>query len=199
VGVLTGKQQRVLDFIRDFTAENGYPPSVREICRALGLKSPSSVHAHIKKLEQQGLILKGGSSARAIILNTPDKIGSGVKNIPVLGKVAAGEPILAVEDILGFIPFDTGNSGFEYFGLRVRGDSMINAGIFENDVLIVEKRSTAENRDIVVAIIEGEATVKRLRLDGTHVWLQPENPMYEPIDGTNAEIIGKVVAGIRYF
>ena len=110
---MTGKQQRVLDFIRDFTAENGYPPSVREICRALGLKSPSSVHAHIKKLEQQGLILKGGSSARAIILNTPDKIGSGVKNIPVLG-VAVVSRYLPWRTYWGLSRL-TPETRFEYF------------------------------------------------------------------------------------
>lgn len=196
---MTEKQQRVLDYIIEFTNENGYPPSVREIGSALGLKSPSSVHAHIKRLEEQGYIHKDGNSARAIMINTPDKIGAGVKNIPILGRVAAGMPTLAVEDILGFIPFDIGNTGFEYFGLRVRGDSMINAGIFENDVLIVERRTSVSNRDIVVAIIDGEATVKRWRSDGTHIWLKPENPAYQPIDGTGAEIIGKVIASIRYF
>ena len=167
---------------------------MREICQAVGLRSPSTVHSHLKILQDAGLLEKGEGKTRSITLKNHS---SGVKKIPILGVVTAGLPILMQEDILGYIPFEY-HAG-EYFALRVRGDSMIGAGILEGDAVIVRRQETADNHAIVVAMLEDEATVKRLLLKKGQVWLMPENPAYDPIDGSQASILGLVVAVYREY
>jgi len=197
---ITAKQEQIFKYLRSFTEEKGYPPSVREICQGIGLKSPSSVHAHLKALENAGYIQRDANKTRAMIINAPEENqGVHAVNVPILGQVAAGSPLLAVEDIEGYIPFDPGTSERDYFALRVKGDSMIEAGILEGDVLIVAIQETAINGEIVVALIDGEATVKRFKRNADRVWLMPENPAYDPIDGTYAAIVGKVVASMRTY
>ena len=191
---LSPMRQKILDYISAYTDDNGYPPSVREICQAVGLRSPSTVHSHLKILQDAGLMEKGEGKTRSITLKNHS---SGVKKIPILGVVTAGLPILMQEDILGYIPFEY-HVG-EYFALRVRGDSMIGAGILEGDAVIVRRQETADNHAIVVAMLEDEATVKRLLLKKGQVWLMPENPAYDPIDGSQASILGLVVAVYREY
>ena len=154
---LTHMQQRVYDYIVSCIQAQGYPPSVREIGDAVGLKSPSTVHFHLKHLEEAGVIVKGAGKGRAIALtDTPP-----LKNqVPVLGSVAAGSPILAEECIEDYLPFDTGGREGEYFALRVRGESMLNAGILPGDLVVVHSQPTARHGEIVVALLEDEATVK---------------------------------------
>ena len=191
---LSPMRQKILDYISAYTDDNGYPPSVREICQAVGLRSPSTVHSHLKILQDAGLLEKGEGKTRSITLKNHS---SGVKKIPILGVVTAGLPILMQEDILGYIPFEY-HVG-DYFALRVRGDSMIGAGILEGDAVIVRRQETADNHAIVVAMLEDEATVKRLLLKKGQVWLMPENPAYDPIDGSQASILGLVVAVYREY
>lgn len=201
---LTPKQQKIYDYIQAFTAEHGYPPSVREIGAALGLKSPSTVHFHIKGLEEAGVLVKAEGKTRAITLanrHNPvlEERDPRSNRVPVVGSVAAGSPILAEECIEEYITFDTQGLDGEYFALRVRGESMLNAGILPDDLVIVHRQQDAHNGEIVVALFEDEATVKTLcRRDG-QTWLLPENDAYDPIDGTQAEIIGKVTAVIRRY
>ena len=183
------KRQEILSFLRSFTAENGYVPSVREIMQAVGLRSTSTVQYHLNELNRAGLIAMGDGKSRAIRL--PERRG-----VPVVGTVAAGMPILAEENIDGYLPWD-GEEGC--FALRVKGDSMINVHIFDGDKVIVRPQPTAENYEIVVALIGDEATVKRLFRENGKVWLLPENPAYTPIDGCDASIVGKVCAVIREF
>ena len=202
---LTKKQQQVYDFILSFTSEHGYPPSVREIGAAVGLKSPSTVHFHMKGLEEAGVIVKAEGKTRAISLpgvsKSPvaEELDSRANQVPVLGNVAAGSPILAQECIEDYLTFDTQGLSGEHFALRVRGESMLNAGILPGDLDVVHRQSEARNGEIVVALFEDEATVKTLQCRDGHIWLLPENPDYEPIDGTHAEIIGKVVAVVRRY
>ncbi|MCI9293824.1 MAG: transcriptional repressor LexA [Lawsonibacter sp.] len=202
---LTKKQQQVYDFILSFTSEHGYPPSVREIGAAVGLKSPSTVHFHMKGLEEAGVIVKAEGKTRAISLPGASKspvaeeLDSRANQVPVLGNVAAGSPILAQECIEDYLTFDTQGLSGEHFALRVRGESMLNAGILPGDLVVVHRQSEARNGEIVVALFEDEATVKTLQCRDGHIWLLPENPDYEPIDGTHAEIIGKVVAVVRRY
>jgi repressor LexA len=192
---LTPKQQQIYDYIQSFTAQHGYPPSVREIGAALGLKSPSTVHFHIKGLEEAGVLVKAEGKTRAITLSSAPH----ANQIPVVGNVAAGAPILAEECIEEYITFDTQGLEGEHFALRVRGESMLKAGILPGDLVVVHRQQDAHNGEIVVALFEDEATVKTLcRKDG-HTWLMPENDDYQPIDGTRAEIIGKVVAVLRRY
>lgn len=189
------KRTQILDFILKYTADNGFPPAIREICEAVNLKSPSTVHSHIKILKENGYLENNsGGKTRSLTLS---KQGN-VVMVPVLGTVTAGLPILAYEDALGFVSYDGGVSG-ELFALRVRGDSMINAGIFEGDIVIIKRTPTANNGDIVVALLEDEATVKRLRRENGHVWLLPENESYSPINGDNADLLGVVVSLRREF
>ena len=193
---LTEMQNSIYRFIGEFIGSRGYPPSVREIGAAVGLKSPSTVHFHLKTLEKMGLITRDLLKKRAISIT--GGLGTFQRKVPILGTVTAGAPILAVEQIEGYLPYDTGGSG-EYFALRVRGDSMKGAGIFEGDFVIVRKQNSAENGEIVVALLEDEATVKRLRRQAGEVLLMPENPAYSPLDGSDAAILGKVTALIRNY
>ena len=202
---LTRKQQEIYDFILSFTNSHGYPPSVREIGAAVGLKSPSTVHFHMKGLEEAGVIVKAEGKTRAIslpgVVRGPiaEEEHSRANQIPVLGNVAAGAPILAQEHIEEYLTFDTQGLSGEHFALKVRGESMLDAGILPEDLVVVHRQQQVRSGDIVVALFEDEATVKTFRRQKGHVWLIPENPDYQPIDGTRAEIIGKVVAVIRRY
>lgn len=184
MGRSSSKRQEILTFLRSFAAENGYAPSVREIGQAVGLRSTASVQYHLNELSRAGLIETDGGKNRAIRL--PDRHG-----IPIVGTVAAGVPILAEENIDGYLSLDEGDG---CFALRIQGDSMIEAHIFDGDKIIVRPQPTAENGEIVVALIGDEATCKRFSRKNGGVWLLPENPAYAPIDGRDAVILGKVCA-----
>lgn len=204
---LSKMQQKIYDYLVACIQEQGYPPSVREIGEAVGLKSPSTVHFHLKHLEETGYIEKGAGKGRAIALtNSPAPAVSPVPEmeppadrVPILGNVAAGSPILAEECIEDYLAFDTGGRSDEYFALHVRGDSMINAGILNGDLVVVRRQQVANNGEIVVALLEDEATVKRFSRRNGHVWLLPENEAYSPIDGTYARILGRVAAVVRRY
>ena len=200
MGRKTDMQARIYDTIVRMIQEQGYAPSVREIGDAVGLKSPSTVHFHLKKLEEAGLIEKGACKGRAISLPAQRQGEAAVENrVPLVGSVAAGSPILAQECIEDYITFDTAGRSGEYFALRVRGMSMVKAGILPGDLVIVHQQSTARSGEIVVALIGEEATVKRLRRENGEIWLLPENDDYQPIDGSEAEILGRVTAVIRQY
>ena len=202
---LTRKQQQIYDFILEFTNRHGYPPSVREIGAAVGLKSPSTVHFHMKGLEEAGVIVKAEGKTRAISLPgvplgpVAEEEDPHADQIPVVGNVAAGSPILAQECIEDYLTFDTQGLSGEHFALRVRGESMLNAGILPDDLVVVHRQQEVRNGEIVVALFEDEATVKTYQNRDGHVWLLPENPDYQPIDGAEAQIIGKVVAVVRRY
>ena len=195
---LSPKQQQIYDYIISFSAEHGYPPSVREIGAYVGLKSPSTVHFHLKGLESAGLITKAEGKTRSITVAQPEASAQEDK-VPVVGSVAAGSPILAQECIEDYLTFDTGGRPGEYFALKVRGESMKSAGILPGDLVIVHQQADAHSGEIVVALFEDEATVKTLRRKDGHVWLMPENPDYEPIDGEGCAILGKVTAVVRRY
>ena len=203
--ILSPKQQQIYDCIVSFQAEHGYPPSVREIGEAVGLKSPSTVHFHLKGLEEKGLITKAEGKTRAITVSSPrgrsvaEEERARRNRVPVVGSVAAGSPILAEECIEDYLTFDTEGLEGEHFALRVRGESMIGAGILPDDLVVIHSQHDARNGEIVVALFEDEATVKTLRRKDGHTWLMPENPDYQPIDGDRAEILGKVVAVMRKY
>lgn len=203
--VLSPKQQQIYDYIVSFQAGHGYPPSVREIGEAVGLKSPSTVHFHLKGLEEKGLITKAEGKTRAITVSGPagrpiaEEQDSRQNQVPVVGSVAAGSPILAQECIEEYLTFDTEGLTGEHFALKVRGESMLNAGILPDDMVVVHRQQDAHNGEIVVALFEDEATVKTLRRKDGHTWLMPENADYQPIDGDQAELIGKVVAVVRKY
>jgi len=193
--MLTESQQKVYDYLKSRT-QNGLPPTVREICAATGLKSTSSVHAHLKTLERGGYISRDAGLNRAIHLAGEQK----VIQVPVVGRVAAGQPILAVEEIESYVPFSPlSQSDDEYFALNVRGESMKDAGILDGDIVVALKTPTARDGEIVVALIEDEATVKRLYREKDRVRLQPENLDFKPIYAKNVLILGKVSAVIRYY
>ena len=192
---LNEKQQKVLTFVKERLGD-GIPPTVREIGEATGIKSTSTVHAYLKRLEDEGYIDRQGGLNRAIRLP-----GESVTRVPLLGRVTAGMPILAIEEVEDYVPFSGGNQypAGELFALRVTGTSMINAGILDRDVVIVRRTSTAQNGDVVVALIGDEATVKRIYIEKDHIRLQPENPEYEPIIVKEASVLGKVISLVRYF
>ena len=191
----TQMTDRIYEYLQTVIPEQGYAPSVREICEAVGLKSPSTVHFHLKRLQERGLIEKGDFKGRAIVLTEPRE-----KNrSPILGDVAAGTPILAQECIDDYLTFDCGGREDEYFALRVRGESMLNAGILPDDLVVVRRQQTAVNGEIVVALLGDEATVKRLSRRNDEVWLLPENDDYQPIDGTEAQVLGRVTAVVRQY
>ena len=196
---LSKMQRRIYDYIAACIQEQGYAPSAREIGEAVGLKSPSTVHFHLKRLEEAGVIAKGAGKGRAIALTEQAQRPQPEERIPIVGNVAAGSPILAEECIEDYLTFDTGGHGEEYFALRVRGESMLNAGILPGDLVVVRRQQTANNGEIVVALLEDEATVKRLSRRNGKTWLLPENDDYSPIDGTYATIMGKVTAVVRWY
>ncbi len=192
---LTKSQQKVYDYIRECAQDNRIP-SVREICAVTGLKSTSTVHLHLKTLEEKGLIERDKGLNRSIRLSGSEKSSQ----IPIMGRVTAGMPILAVEDIEGYVPVsESVRRGRELFALRVCGESMINAGILDGDIAIVHRTPVAENGDIVVALIEDEATVKRFYKENGHFRFQPENDAFEPIIVDEVALLGKLVAIYRNF
>ena len=188
----SNKSELILDFVNTFVQENGFAPSVREIGAAVGLRSTASVSYHLQQLQEKGLLQSPGAKGRKRAIVTARRPGQ----IPVIGVVTAGVPILAVENQEGTISWDGDPN---CFALRVRGDSMINAGILDGDKVVVRPQQTADDGQIVVAIIGDEATVKRLNRKNGEVWLMPENDAYEPIDGSEAELIGLVKAVIREY
>lgn len=192
-------QQKILTFIKREIQEKGYPPSVREICDAVGLKSTSTVHGHLTRLEKKGLLHRGTMKPRAIeILGDPAFNRNATVAIPMVGLVAAGEPITAIEDVSEqmMLPVDLVGEG-EHFILTIRGTSMINAGIHDGDFVVVRRQQTADTGEIVVALLEDEATVKRFYREKGRIRLQPENDAMEPIYADDVVILGKVVALLR--
>ncbi|NLN27769.1 MAG: transcriptional repressor LexA [Firmicutes bacterium] len=196
---LSPRQRQILDFIRREVATKGYPPSVREVGQAVGLSSSSTVHGHLNKLEERGYIRRDPTKPRAIeLLDKAMPIRKDVTYAPVLGKVTAGKPILAVENIEDFFPVPSDLANYEeVFMLKVRGESMIQAGILDGDYVVVRSQSHAESGDIVVALIEDEATVKRFFHEGDQIRLQPENDAMEPIVVADCTILGKVIGLFR--
>jgi repressor LexA len=200
---LTKRQQEIFDFIKRYSAKYGYPPTVRDIGKAVGLASSSTVHAHLANLERIGLLRRDPSKPRAIELL--DRAVEGVRSIvrsddglPLVGSVAAGQPVLAEENIEDYVhvPAQAGGEEGEYL-LRVRGDSMKDAGIIEGDVMVVRAQDTASDGDIVVALLGEEATVKRYFREADHILLQPENESHEPIRSREVRVLGKVVGVMR--
>ena len=197
---MSAKQQEILEYIKESILKRGYPPAVREICQAVHLKSTSSVHSHLAALEEKGYIRRDPTKPRTIEIldDTFNFNRREMVNIPVVGTVAAGEPLLAQEHIEDYFPFRAEIlPNAETFMLHVRGESMVNAGILPGDQLIVEQRSTAENGEIVVALLDDSATVKRFYKEKGHYRLQPENDAMEPIITDHVEILGKVIGLIR--
>ena len=188
----SNKAELILDYVNQFVQENGFAPSVREIGAAVGLRSTASVSYHVSQLQEKGLLLSPGAKGRKRAIVTAQRPGQ----IPVVGVVTAGMPILALENQEGTISWD---GDPKCFALRVRGDSMIGAGILNGDMVVVRPQPSADDGQIVVARIGDEATVKRLQRRGGQVWLLPENDAYSPIDGSEAELIGLVKAVVREY
>ena len=199
-GRITKKQTEILEYIKSQILNKGYPPSVRDICTAVNLKSTSSVHAHLETLEKNGYIRRDPTKPRAIeiIDDNFNLTRREVVNVPLIGQVAAGQPLLAVENITGYFPIPAEFiQKEEVFMLNVKGESMVNAGIYDGDQIIVKQQSTASNGEIVVALVDDSATVKRFYKENGHIRLQPENDFMEPIIVDSCEIIGKVIGLIR--
>ncbi len=199
---VSDKQKKILAFLKKEIMTKGYPPSVREICAAIGLKSTSTVHGYLTRLEKKGLIRRDPTKPRAIEILDETTIISKKElvNVPIIGRVTAGVPILAVENVEDTFPLPVEylhNSNV--FMLIVKGDSMIEAGVLDGDYVIVKQQSTANNGDMVVALIEDEATVKTFYKENTHIRLQPENQRLEPILVRDVTILGKVIGVIRFF
>lgn len=201
-GKISAKQQQILEFIKEEILKKGYPPAVREICEAVHLRSTSSVHSHLETLEKNGYIRRDPTKPRAIEIvdDSFQMVRREMASIPVIGTVAAGQPILAQQNIEGYfpVPTDVLPPG-ETFILNVKGDSMINAGIFEGDQIFVQQCNTARNGDIVVALVDDSATVKTFYKENGHIRLQPENDTMEPIIVQNCAILGKVSGVFRIF
>ncbi|MDE6971152.1 MAG: transcriptional repressor LexA [Eubacterium sp.] len=201
-GKITTKQREILEFIKHEIINKGYPPAVREICEAVHLKSTSSVHSHLESLEKNGYIRRDPTKPRAIEIMDENfnLTRREVVHVPIVGSVAAGQPILAVENIESYFPVPAEMMpNHESFMLKVKGESMINAGIFDGDQVLVQKQPTAENGDIVVALIDDSATVKTFYKEADHIRLQPENDAYDPIILTDCMIVGKVFGVFRFF
>ena len=190
---ISAKQRQILEYIRECTVQQGYPSSVREIAAAVGLRSPSSVHAHLKHLRELGYLEQEDGKTRTIQLAGH----TNATEVPLLGRVAAGMPILAVEEAERMLHVDLDGKYGKFFALRIRGDSMVNAGILDGDFIIVRSQDYGQQGQIVVAMLEDEATCKRLEKKNGHIWLMPENPDYDPIPGDYARVIGVVVKVIR--
>jgi repressor LexA len=197
--VLTKRQQEIFDFVKRYVGERGYPPTVRDIGKAIGLTSSSTVHAHLANLEKLGVLRRDPTKPRAIeVLVGKAKAAVGPSGLPVVGQVAAGQPVLADENIEEYVevpPFAGGEEG--EFILRVKGDSMKEVGIYEGDHVVVRGQDTAANGEIVVALVGDEATVKRFFREEDHVRLQPENAALEPIRSRDVQVLGRVVGVCR--
>ena len=200
-GRISKKQQEILDYMKNEILNRGFPPSVREICEAVNLKSTSSVHSHLEALEKNGYIRRDATKPRAIeiIDDNFNLVRREVVNVPLVGTVAAGQPILAVENIDAYFPIPAEYMPNEQsFMLTVKGDSMINIGIYNGDQIVVEKCNTAENGEIIVALIDDSATVKRFYKENGHIRLQPENDFMDPIIVDDCMILGKVIGLMRW-
>ncbi len=200
-GKISSKQQEILSYIKDEILSRGYPPSVREICDAVHLKSTSSVHSHLETLEKNGYIRRDPTKPRAIEI-LDDEFGitrREMVSIPIVGRVAAGEPILAVENIESYYPMPVDLlPNADLFMLKVRGDSMIDVGIFDGDHVVIQQQSTARNGDIVCALVDDSATIKTFYKEDGYYRLQPQNDALSPIITRQCEILGKVVALVRF-
>ncbi|MDO4323527.1 MAG: transcriptional repressor LexA [Lachnospiraceae bacterium] len=199
---ITAKQEEILTYIKNEILERGFPPAVREICQAVGLKSTSSVHSHLESLEKNGYIRRDPTKPRAIEIldDSFQMLRREMVNVPVVGTVAAGQPILAEQNIDSYYPIPAEYMPNEQtFILKVKGDSMINAGIMNGDHVVVKQQSTARNGDIVVALVEDSATVKTFFKENGHYRLQPENDTMEPIVVDDCQILGKVFGVFRFF
>ncbi|MCL2315558.1 MAG: transcriptional repressor LexA [Actinomycetia bacterium] len=202
---LTPRQRRILEVIKAALADHGYPPSIREMGLAVGLASPSSVAHQLKALEAKGYLRRDPKRPRAVEVYWPggggaarDAVGADIVSVPVLGRIAAGAPILAEQHVEDMLPLPAQLVGRgPVFALEVHGDSMLDAAICDGDWVVVRQQNTAENGEIVAALLDGEATVKTLHRAPGQVWLMPHNPAYAPIDGNDAQIMGKVVAVLR--
>ena len=200
-GKISSKQREILEYIKQEILNKGYPPAVREICEAVHLKSTSSVHSHLETLEKNGYIRRDPTKPRAIeiIDDNFNLTRREVVNVPIIGQVAAGQPLLAVENIENYFPIPTEfMPNAETFMLKVKGDSMINAGIFNGDKILVQKQSDAQNGDIVVALVDDSATVKTFYKEDGHFRLQPENDTMDPIIVNECSILGKVFGNMRF-
>lgn len=201
-GKISDKQREILEYIKEEILHKGYPPAVREICKAVNLKSTSSVHSHLETLEKNGYIRRDPTKPRAIeiIDDTFNLSRREMVQIPILGRVAAGEPLLAVEEVEEYFPLPAEAApNAELFMLCVKGESMINAGILDGDRILVQKQNTAHNGDMVVALVDDSATVKTFYKEDGHVRLQPENDNMNPIIVPDCEILGKVFGVFRLF
>lgn len=200
-GNITEKQSEILEYIKAQILERGFPPAVREICEAVHLKSTSSVHSHLETLEKNGYIRRDPTKPRAIeILDESFNLTRReMAQVPIIGRVAAGEPLLAEQNIEDYFPIPVERlPNNQTFLLRVRGDSMVNVGILDGDYILVEQRPTAENGEIVVALVEDGATVKRFFKEGGHYRLQPENDAMDPIIVDEVTILGKMIGLLRF-
>jgi len=201
-GKISDKQREILEYIKSEILNRGYPPAVRDICEAVHLKSTSSVHSHLETLEKNGYIRRDPTKPRAIeiIDDTFNLSRREVVNVPLLGRVAAGEPLLAVENIESYFPIPSEYMpAEESFMLRIKGESMVNAGIFDGDNILVKRQSTASDGDIVVALVDDSATVKTFYKEDGHYRLQPENDTMEPIIVEECTVLGKVFGVFRFF
>ena len=204
VDTLGPRQKKILDHILNTVQDRGYPPSVREIADAVGLASPSTVHAHLEALQRKGYLRKDATKPRAIQISYAPGMGpaestDGVRHVPLLGRIAAGPPIQALEEVEDVLPLPASIVGDgTFFMLKVKGDSMHDAGIHDGDMVVIRKQDDANSGSIVAALLEDEATVKTLVRQGTKTILRPENPAYEPIEvNGDSRILGKVVALLR--
>ena len=201
-GKISKKQSEILEYIKEQILEKGYPPAVREICEAVHLKSTSSVHAHLETLEKNGYIRRDPTKPRAIEIcdDSFQLVRNEMTSIPIIGTVAAGQPILATENIEGYFPVPVDMvPNAETFILKVKGDSMINAGIFSGDQIFVERTNVARNGDMVVTLVDDSETVKTLYKEQGHVRLQPENDTMDPIIVDDCDILGKVFGVFRLY
>ena len=201
-GRISDKQREILEFMKQEILNKGYPPTVRDICEAVQLKSTSSVHSHLETLEKNGYIRRDPTKPRAIEImdDNFNLTRREVANVPMLGRVAAGEPLLAVENVESYFPIPTEYMpNAETFMLKVKGESMINAGILDGDNILVKRQNTARNGDMVVALVDDSATVKTFYKENGHIRLQPENDYMDPIILPDVEIIGKVFGVFRFF
>ena len=201
-GKISAKQQEILDYIKSQILERGFPPAVRDICEAVHLKSTSSVHSHLETLEKNGYIRRDPTKPRAIEIldDSFQMLRRETANVPIVGRVAAGEPLLAEQNIEDYFPIPTEFlPNNQTFLLKVRGESMINAGILDGDYVLVEQRQTASNGEMVVALIEDGATVKTFYKENGYIRLQPENDYMDPIIVENCEILGRVIGLFRNF
>lgn len=201
-GKITQKQQEILEYLKKSILSTGYPPTVREICEAVHLKSTSSVFGHLEKLEKNGYIRRDESKPRAIEIvdDNFNMVRRETVSVPVIGQVAAGQPILAVQNIESYFPIPAEHMpNAQSFMLHVKGDSMINIGIFDGDTILVQQQNTANNGDIVVALVDDSATVKTFYKEENHIRLQPENDSMDSIIVDNCQILGKVFGVMRFY